>query len=500
MNFNPFKKMGGGDNRNTLERILDRLAEMSPNSVNCSLVRSETNQEDLERAFIFKHESKVLIQNKAIYISTPDGVRAEENHMGKGDVLQLWFLYNRVPHTLDCKVMGRIRFPEELLEDLAPRIPVAYMLRPVGNIRKNEKRQYLRYSHKVTGDRRVYTQVLFDMFVTKTDITFPETGSLPPYITEIHHIPYEITNEFGEQSPEDIVKFMKNAIRLNARESRVVYVSKPHMDERSNKVSLLEMGQADMLGLELTGNVKRQAQRVPETRNFYIRKPPNMASDPKSPMGLKDGTTLVLTFHTSISTENPTEYYDLITEVARVGTETLTMRTNGDIRKETGLAMQLVDFGIGGIKMECSDDFLKYILGESQTPIPLEEQVHILENVCYLLNFYPKLRFNRETEVYEPSIPMKMQILAKIVRVDSTHGVLFEGGQLKHNNLQSQDGEFPKITGFGMQFYYDPAEYSRDSYSYDRWELIRDFKENKYFQEIHKSLNGLIAHLESLNR
>jgi hypothetical protein len=66
--------------------------------------------------------------------------------------------------------------------------------------------------------------------------------------------------------------------------------------------------------------------------------------------------------------------------------------------------------------------------------------------------------------------------------------------------MQLQEGEFPQITGFGIKFYYDPAEYSRDTYSYDRFELIRDFKENKHFQEVHKQLNGLIAHLESQNR
>ncbi|MBT3604971.1 MAG: hypothetical protein HN521_18070 [Candidatus Latescibacteria bacterium] len=499
MNFNPFKKGGGNRKGNTLEKILARFAEMSPNSVNCSLVKSEDNQEDLERAFIFKHENDVLVKNQAIYISTPDGLRAEDNHMGKGDILHLWFLFRSVPHSIDCHVMGRIRFPESLMDDLAPRIPAAYMLRPVSNIRKIEKRQYLRYAHKATGDRRVYTQVLFDLFVTKTDVIFPETGSLPPYITDIHPIPHDNKTDFSEQSPEDIVKFMKNAIRLNTRESRVVYVSKPHMDERSNKVALLEMGKADVLGLELT-NRRTNNQRSADTRNFYIRKPPKLSGDPKSSLGLKESDTMVLNFHTSVSNDAATEYYDLISEVTRVGTENLTVRTNGDIRKETGLPIDMVDFSIGGIKMECSDAFMAYILGSGHESMSLEEKVKVLESICYLLNFYPKLRFNRETEVYEPEIPMKIQILSKIVRIDSTRGILFENGEIKTENMQLQEGEFPQITGFGIKFYYDPAEYSRDTYSYDRFELIRDFKENKHFQEVHKQLNGLIAHLESQNR
>ncbi|MCZ6636545.1 MAG: hypothetical protein O7G87_24375, partial [bacterium] len=229
MNFNPFKRSSKGGSKNTLGKILHDFAEMQPNSVNCSLLpadpRSEAEPEDLERAFIFKHGGQVLVKNKAFYITTPDGFRAEDDHMSKGAILHLWFLYNRVPYTIDTRVMGRIRFPDAFLDDLAPRIPVAYMLQPVGNIRKIENRQYLRYAHKVGhGGTRVYTQLLFDLYVTKTDISFPDTGSLPPNITDIHTIPYIEKTEIADQPPEEVVKFMKNAIRLNSRENRVVFV------------------------------------------------------------------------------------------------------------------------------------------------------------------------------------------------------------------------------------------------------------------------------------
>ena len=436
MNLNLFKKGGGGGNRLTVDTILNRFAEMAPNSVNCSLVKSEDNHEDLEQAFIFKYEGNVLTQSKAIYITTPDGMRAEENHLEKGDVIQLWFLYNRVPWTLNCRLMGRIRFPEHLLEELAPRIPIAYQLKPISAIRNIDKRQYLRYAHKVTGERRVYTQLLFDMFIAKTDVVFPDTGSLPPKIEEINTIPHETNVDIIGQSPEDIVKFMKNAIRLNSRENRVVYVSKPFMDERSNKVSLLEMGKSDMLGLENLSSSRQQNQKPVDTRNFYIRKPPRLESDPKSPMGLKESTIVVLNFNSSVSNDSTTEYYDLISELTRVGTETLTVRTNGDIRKETSLSMQMVDFSIGGIKMENSNTFMQYILGKEHQTMSLEEKVKTLESICYMITFYPKLRFNRETEIYEPDIPMKIQILSKIVRVDSTRGILFENGEVnrQHEN------------------------------------------------------------------
>ena len=171
--------------------------------------------------------------------------------------------------------------------------------------------------------------------------------------------------------------------------------------------------------------------------------------------------------------------------MTRVGTENMTVRTNGSIRKESGIPMELADFSVGGIKAENSEAFLRYVLGEDHRTMRFEDKIETLEGLCYLLNFYPKLRFNRETEIYEPDLPMRIQILGKIVRTEIT---------------KPREDEPSEITGFGMKFYYDPIEYSRDSYSYDRWELIRDFKENKHFREIHNSLNGLIAFMESQSR
>jgi len=482
MLFNPFKKGGGGKKKSSLERILDRLVDMDPNSANCTLIKTPDGlelDEDLERAAIFKYEDRVLIQNKAFYISTPDGIKAEDKSLftGKGEILNLWFLYNQIPHSVDCRVMGRIRFAEELLPELTPRIPVGYMLKPVGNIRKNEKRQFLRYTHKVGyGSRKVYTQVRFDLYVSKTEFTFPDTGGLPPYITELPVEPYTNNDELVGQTPEQTVKFMKNAVRLNSREARVVYVGKPFMDERTNKVSLLEMGNSDVLGLETSHE---------DARTFYIRKPPNMDSDRRSPLNLKDGDTVVLGFHTRVSASAPAEYYDMVSQVTRIGTENMTVRTGGVVRKELGLPVDLFDFSIGGIKMACSKDFLRYTLGEDHQTRKLEDKIEALMSACYLLNFYPKTQFGRETLQYEPDLPMKIQILGKIVWCETT---------------RAREEERSELRAFGMKFYYDPEDYSRDTYSYDRWSLIRDFKENKYFREVHNSLNQLIGFLESQNR
>ncbi len=484
MPFNPFKKGAGGRKKPSVDSILEKLVDMEPSSANCSLLKTpegEESTEDLGRAFIFKHGEKPLVQNKAFYISTPDAIKAEDNQSffkGKDEIVHLWFLHNRIPHTLDCRVMGRINFPNEIRGDLDPRLPTGYAVRPIGVIRKSDKRQFLRYSHKPGhGGMRVYSQVLFDLYISKTDMEFPETGSLPTNISELQLIPYDTDTDLNGQEPEDVVKFMKNGLRANTRDGRVVFVGKPHMDEKSNKVSLLEMNKSDVLGLETSKE---------DSRTFYIRKPSNMSSSRDDPFGLGDGDTIVLGFYTRISSDHPTEYYDLISEITRVGTENMTVRTSGDIRKEAGIGAEMLDFGVGGVKISASKAFLDYALGEDHKEMPVEDKIQALEGLCYLLNFYPKLRFNRETEVYEPAVPMRIQILSKIVRTEM--------------KPPKEEEEAAEITGFGMKFYYDPSEYSRDTFTYDRWELIRDFKENKHFREIHNSLNGLIGFLESQTR
>ena len=484
MLFNVFKKSSSGKKKPSLENVLLDLTSKSPTSANCTLIKNSAGEEsddDLGAATIFLYGEETLVRDKSFFITTPDGVKAEETSLlvGKGELIHLWFLHNRIPHALDCRVLGRLKFPPEVLDELHPRVPMGYALRPVGPIRKNDKRQFLRYTHKVGhgAGMKVYSQILFDLYVQKTDVTFPETGSLPNQISDLHLIPHAAATDLDGQEPEEVVKFMKNALRLNPRDSRVVFVGKPFMDERTNKVSLVELGQSDVLGLETSKE---------ESRTFYIRKPLKMSSDKKDPRSLSEGETIVLGFHTRVTTDTPTEYYDLIAEVTRVGTENLTVRTAGKIRKETGIPAEMLDFSVGGIKFHNTNEFLEYVLGEDHQEMPLEDKTDTLESLCYQLNFYPKLRFNRETESYEPDVPMRIQILAKIVRTELSR--------------PKEDGESPDILGFGLKFYYDPEGYSRDAFSYDRWQLIRDFKENNHFREIHNSLNGLIAFLESQSR
>jgi hypothetical protein len=68
------------------------------------------------------------------------------------------------------------------------------------------------------------------------------------------------------------------------------------------------------------------------------------------------------------------------------------------------------------MRFDCPPEFLTYIVGKNYHQLPITEQVLILQSRVLLLNVYPRLRFNRETEVYRPELPKRISILGKVVR------------------------------------------------------------------------------------
>ena len=143
---------------------------------------------------------------------------------------------------MNCQVLGRIRFPKEVQLNLDPRLPAAFKLRPVGLVQKSDARSFLRFSHKVgRGGMKVYSQVLFDLYLTKTNFKYPSHGALPPNISDLKVMPFA-TEDGLPTDPTEVVKFTKNSLRGNPREDRTVYVNKPHNGGKN------EQGLSDTLG------------------------------------------------------------------------------------------------------------------------------------------------------------------------------------------------------------------------------------------------------------
>ncbi|OGG56866.1 MAG: hypothetical protein A3F84_10770 [Candidatus Handelsmanbacteria bacterium RIFCSPLOWO2_12_FULL_64_10] len=484
--FGSFATMVSGK-RSVRELALNRLVELDPPSLNCSIVRTADGREaneDAGRAVLFHMNGEMFLQDRAFFITTPDGIKAEDRALfsGEGEVMNLWFLHDRIPYTVNCEVRERMRFPAEMLRNMDPKIGVGYRLVPLTNVAKRDKRQTIRFSHKIgRGSLRVYPQVLFDVYIQKTDFRFPTEGSIPPRLNTVKPIPYRRPKEGDEAdlSAERVVTAFKEAIRLNHSEDRVVYVSKPYMDERTNKCTLIGLGYAEVLGLG--------AQEA--GRTIHIKKPMKsmrVGKNRRDPHYLNEGDIIVLDYMSRSPLDGKNEYYEMPCQIIKSGIENITIRPRRNPRQELNLPIELLDFSVNGLRFENSREFMGYVFEEGGQAETLEEQKETIESMGFVFTFYPKLRFTRDTEMHKPDLPLKFSILGKIARCE-----------VEKNEDTAVTGHLKE---FGVRYTYDPAEYSRDDFCWDRWTMIRPFKENSYFKEVHKSLNGLIAHLENQSK
>ncbi len=481
-----FIKKQTGPRLSPLARTLLKLADMNMSSANCTLTQTaqgEIDPEDLGRVLFFKSDGRLLIQDRAIYVTIPDGIKADKttHFNGNGDIVSLWFLYDHVPRILECHVDERIHFPPEILKQLDPKVGIGYKLTPTTDISKQDKRSSLRFSHLPgEGVLPVYSQVLFDLYICNTDQRYPEEGAILPSLDNLGLLLPD-TKKSATPSKfvaEDLVRDFKQAMCTNPSENRNVHISKPFFEEKHNRAILLELGYSGVLGL---GNEELG-------RNLHIKKPLiARTKDRRDPHYLTLGDILVLHYGTRNTLDGHYQYAELIAEIAKGGLENLTVRPLMNLREEQGLWVPLADFSVNGARFGCSHEFLSYILGKNYTRHTIEEQIDLLQTRVLRLNFYPKLRFNRETDIYRPEMPQRISILGKIVRCE-----------IEWEDEEEQWGG--KIVWAGVKFMYDPTEYSRDDYEYTRWEMIRVFKENRYFKSVHKSLNGLIAYLESQSK
>jgi hypothetical protein len=472
--------------RDARQMALRHLVAFDPSSVNCTVCRTADGEEvnrDAGRAFLLHLNGELFLREKSFFIAAPDGIKAGDQGLftGQGEVVNLWFLHDRIPYTFDCEVAERVRFPAEMARNVDPQVGVGYRLVPLTNVAKRDKRQAIRFSHKVgRGALRVYPQILFDVYVQKTAFRYPTEGSLPPRINDLKVVPYGRQREEYEEdfSVERVVAAFKETIRLNPPEGRVVHVSKPHMDERTNRRTLLDLGYAEVVGLN-----------APEAgRAVHIKRPmKSRVKNRRDAHHLSEGDIVVLDYLSRSQGDDGNEYHEMVCQVIRGGIENVTLRPRRTPRREVNLPVEMLDFSVNGLRFENSQEFMRYVFGEDWKAQKPTRQREVLEGTGFIFTFYPRLRFTRDTEAYRPDLPLKFSILGKIVRCET---------QREERGVESGP-----IKAFGVRYTHDPAEYSMDDFCWDRWAMIRPpFRENHYFKEVHKSLNGLIAHLENQPR
>jgi len=253
---NIFTKRGFRKRESPERRALGQLREFNVGSANATLIEDHTGSPvdvDLGTVLFFKVGRNLLVEDRAIYITSPDGIAAEDEYQleGSGETVRLWFLFECIPRIVDFEILERIHLKAPDFPGLDPAGGAGFKVRPITEVSKQDQRNTLRFSHQPGGGSLpVYPQILFDVFVTLTNLGFPSEGALTPRIEDLRVKPYrsrEPLPSLDSFSGEALVSRFKDAMKGNLPEDRTVHVSKPHFDEKLNKSTLLELGYSDVL-------------------------------------------------------------------------------------------------------------------------------------------------------------------------------------------------------------------------------------------------------------
>ena len=466
------------------QQEVSKLAELSPPSalVSMSNDKNEDTHEELGKAFFLRREKKLYTEGSHLYLTTPDNLKIAKDQNLTAQYVSLQFMNKRIPYSLDCKIIGRFRMLPEIVETLDFNAKSAYKLVPTSTLKKQDKRQFFRYTLKNYGDSRIplTTHIGFDLYVRKTDQTFPEEGAPPVMLKDI--TPIDFSSPEDENQPfqtRDAINDFRAIMLKKQPHERLVYASKIERDDSTSLVKRkdeeLLLGQLNLLGLEMES--LRDVLYLKKSAKAALKK------GKENPFSMKPGEKVITNF------VHNREYYQMLVEVMDARTQNETVRPIEFPRPEFGLKLDLVDYSVGGALIESNADFLKFILGDKCpdgvkketefTSDQWKEALNELQNSMIHLTFYPKLHFPDAVQRFKPELPFKVSILAQVVR---THLV--------------QAGE-RTVLQHGLQFCYEAQGIPLAKDDPIDWRYSRYIRDNEHFKTVHSHLSQLYGYLEN---
>lgn len=453
---------------------LSQLEQFGTRSAFCRIVRTADGREAHEEVgpvSFYCLKNQLFTRGSAIYLAPPQGYSSNAIQLsGQGEVVNFRFYHQRIPYSLDCQVVKRVRFSDRLIKKLDPGLRVGYKLMPLGNLKKNDGRRSLRFANiqKVKGPK-VSPYFQFDVFVELVEFN-GLAHEQPPTI-----IPFLCDDPVLEgihdcDSQEDQVAFFYNTIKSNPEHLKEIHLAKVLYDFRSSATELLDLGPTSVLGM------KRKSRGA----LIHLRNPKlNKRKDKNDSENLRAGDMIIIHFVGCNLLKTGNVHYRWPVRVSKCGLETLTLRSRDVIHIQTGMEIVLKDFSVTGVSFQNSPTLENYLLGEKEFRGDSEARLKLLEGKGLLLYFYPQLHFPKALASYCPQIPARFSVLGKVVRghIDS-----------------EKDTE--RITNLGVEFCYDPVDYDAKTLNTTAWEPLRGLRENLHFKEIHRALNSLLAYLE----
>jgi hypothetical protein len=194
---------------------------------------------------------------------------------------------------------------------------------------------------------------------------------------------------------------------------------------------------------------------------------------------LRDGDVVILNFAIREFVQGADVHHRWVCRVHKSGVKVVTVKPKGVIQKQTGLPVVLRDFSVSGACLQNSPLLETYLMGGEAVPDDADQQLDQLVGTGLLLNFYPRLYFQKDLVIYKPNVPPVIPVIGEIVRGGVDSGK-----------------DTGRVANYGVAFRFDPAGYDPMNYEIRSWEPLRALRENPHFKEVHRALNGLLAYQE----
>ena len=186
-----------------------------------------------------------------------------------------------------------------------------------------------------------------------------------------------------------------------------------------------------------------------------------------------------------VSFDHGGKHYQMETEVMETGLDAVCIRPTSQIHGEAGQQVSVIDFSAGGALLQGSRKLTEFLLDrkvdrdELSSDNPAHRDIfRSLERRLVKLTFQPKLHFPEIGRRFQPRVPAKICVLAKIVR---SQFVACKGKE---------------VVQHGVRFVYD----EQDDEGMDCWREIKKGHGNRHFNEIHTKLGRLSGFLERESR
>ena len=464
-----------------------QLAQLSPPSTLVYLPkpgRPDDDPEELGKSFFLVRDKKIYTEGASLYITTPDNLKTgATDHTLNNSIVSLQFFSRRIPHRVECRIIGRFRLLPEIVETLDFPAKSAYKLQPIGKIYKQDKRQHYRYQTKNYGDSRIplTTHITFEAFAKATNHEFPSDGAPPIRLTDLAPRAHASSERQRTFTTRDSINEFRDLMLDKQPHDRFVQVTRVVKDKSAGGVSRkgdeILLGDINILGLEMESlrdvlYLKKSKKTTTATRGAQADQ-----------YKLQVGEKILARFG------HKGTHYEMLWEVMEARTQNEVVRPLGYMRPESGLEVGVINYSIGGVLIESSPEFLRLVLGDECPPNVAEEAdfsgdywrkaFDMMRIPMIHFTLYPEVRFPDNVKSYEPELPAKFSIVGQVVR---THVANVKGRQILQH---------------GVWFAFDPEDIPLEEDELVNWRYSRMSRDNAHLRVTHTSLSLLIGHLEN---